>query len=83
MGKEMNMRAETMTRELAHRSTSGIDVSLLWDPVDDRLTVRVEDAQTDDCFILDARNDNALEVFYHPYVYASDYSAGAAATRAA
>jgi hypothetical protein len=76
------VREESMTRELAHRSTSGIDVSLLWDPVDDHLTVRVDDAQTDDHFVLEARVDNALEVFYHPYVYASDYSATVAAALA-
>jgi hypothetical protein len=58
-----------MTRELAYRASDGVVVSLQWDPADDRLTVHVEDTQAETAFELEARRDNALEVFYHPYAY--------------
>ena len=62
---------ETTTRELARRTNDGVDVALIWNPADDRLTVVVEDAKLNERFELQTRRDNALEVFYHPYAYAA------------
>jgi hypothetical protein len=59
----------TTTRELAHRSGDGVEVSLFWSPADGSLTVIVDDAKAEERFELEARPDNALEVFYHPYAY--------------
>ncbi len=73
---------KTTTRELARRTNDGVDVALLWSPFDDRLTVVVEDAKLDERFEVEARSDNALEVFYHPYAYAPVW-VSAAATLAA
>jgi hypothetical protein len=67
------------TRELAYRANDGVEVALLWRPSDDRLTVVVEDMKADERFELEARADNALEVFYHPFAYAPVYSASTAA----
>ena len=73
---------KTTTRELARRTNDGVDVALLWSPVDDRLTVVVEDAKLDERFELETRPDNALEVFYHPYAYAPVWVSAAAALAA-
>jgi hypothetical protein len=65
------MQTMTTPKELAHRAGDGVEVSLLWSPSDGRLTVVVDDAKAEERFKLEARPDNALEVFYHPYAYAS------------
>ena len=44
------------TRELAARESDGIQVLLLWHPVENALTVSVEDA---------------LDAFYHQFAYAA------------
>lgn len=57
-------------RELAHRSSNGIDVFLLWCPADDSLAVTVIDT-TADSFELVVDPAEALDVFDHPYAYAA------------
>jgi hypothetical protein len=61
--------------ELAHRASNGIDVALLWSRCTGRLTVAVEDVRTGESFTLDAPNDRALDVYNHPYAYASALAA--------
>jgi hypothetical protein len=73
---------ETTTRELARRKNDGVDVALLWSPVDDRLTVVVEDTKLNERFELETRPEDALEVFYHPYAYAPVWVSAAAALAA-
>jgi hypothetical protein len=60
------------TRELAFRSSDGMDVALLWHTASDLLSVLVSDTRTDARFelVLD-RDDRALDVFHHPYAYAA------------
>lgn len=60
----------TTRRELAHRSSNGIDVFLLWCPTDDSLAVTVIDDNADS-FELVVASDEALDVFEHPYAYAA------------
>jgi hypothetical protein len=57
-------------RELAHRSSNGIDVFLLWCPADDSLAVVVIDA-TADSFELVVDPAEALDTFEHPYAHAA------------
>lgn len=57
-------------RELAHRSTNGIDVFLLWSPADDSLAVVVIDENADS-FELVVAPPEALDVFEHPYAHAA------------
>jgi hypothetical protein len=58
-------------RELDRRLSDGIDVQLLWSPVDDRVLVAVSDARTGDTFTIEVRADQrAYDVFHHPYAYA-------------
>ncbi len=57
-------------KELARRADSdGIEVSLRWRRADGRLTVVVTD-RSGHALRLQAKGNNALEVYYHPFVYA-------------
>jgi hypothetical protein len=56
--------------ELDYRENDGIAVSLLWHRRGGRLTVVVEDSRLGESFALQARPDNARDVFTHPYAYA-------------
>ncbi len=60
-----------MPQELAHRSTNGIEVSLLWSRADGALSVFVVDGRSGKTMRIEARSDNALDVFHHPYAYAA------------
>jgi hypothetical protein len=64
------MRPTATRKELAHRAGDGVEVSLYWSPATGSLAVTVDDARAGEQFELEARADNALEVFYHPYAYA-------------
>jgi hypothetical protein len=61
-------------RELAHRVTDGLEVSLFWCEWTNELTVCVSDERSGAYFELDADADKALDVFYHPYSYAASRS---------
>jgi len=61
--------------ELAHRTSNGLDVSLLWSRRTGRLVVTVNDTRTDESFSLDAPRHRALDVFRHPFAYATEPSA--------
>jgi len=56
-------------RELAHRSSGGLDVTLFWDSQTDELLVCVSDERRGTYFEIHPERDSALDVFYHPYVY--------------
>ena len=63
------MSPATQTRELAARESDGIQVLLLWHPIENALTVSVEDSRVGDGFQLAVAPDRALDAFYHPYAY--------------
>jgi hypothetical protein len=58
-------------RELAHRTSNGIDVRLLWHPADDRLTVEARDDAEGTVLVVPVGERPALAVFNHPYAYAA------------
>jgi hypothetical protein len=60
-----------MEQELEQRENDGIEVTLLWQPGTDRLTVSVLDARTGEAFALPAGPTDAMDVFHHPYAYAA------------
>jgi hypothetical protein len=67
-------------RELAHRAGGGIDVSLLWRARDDRLLVVV--ANGGGLLLRFAvPAPDALDAYYHPFVYAPAYTTGTAVQR--
>jgi hypothetical protein len=59
------------TRELAARESNGVHVLLLWHPIENALTVSVEDSLVGGGFQLAVAPDRALDAFYHPYAYAA------------
>jgi hypothetical protein len=71
----MSFRSEKIKiqprRELAHRSDGGIDVTLLWHPDTQELTVCVCDQRRGAYFEFEPQAEHALDAFYHPYSYAS------------
>ena len=58
-------------RELDHRTGDGIDVTLLWYPDTERVSVAVVDVRTGEAFELTVPGSDALEAFKHPYAYAT------------
>jgi hypothetical protein len=57
------------TRELAARFNDGLEVTLLWHPARDELTVCGSDHRTGARFEIRPERHLALEVYYHPYRY--------------
>jgi len=57
-------------RELARRSSAGVDVTLYWHPTLDELIVSVRDKRHGAHFEIRPQRDQALDVYYHPYAYA-------------
>jgi hypothetical protein len=63
---------QTSLRELDSRVNDGIHVQLLWSSTDGRLSVAVNDSRTGQSFSVDVPdNARSLDVFHHPYAYAS------------
>jgi hypothetical protein len=69
------MAAKTLSlsarRELATRTGSDLEVTLWWDPRINAAAVSVWDWKRDTHFELAVEHDRALDVFYHPFAYAS------------
>jgi len=61
---------ESERRELARRSSAGVDVTLSWHPTLDELIVRVCDERHGAHFEIRPQRYLALDVYYHPYAYA-------------
>jgi hypothetical protein len=66
-------------RELAERSSAGLEVTLLWDPRDDSLTVVLQDTRAGARFEIPVEGARALDVFQHPFAYLARYQASLAA----
>lgn len=58
-------------RELARRRSGTDEIRLLWHPASGRVELAVCDVATGASFRLDVPPDNAIDVFYHPYAYAT------------
>jgi hypothetical protein len=58
--------------ELNSRSGNGVEVALLWQQRDNTAVVAVVDHHSGEAFLLDVEHDdNALDMFHHPYAYAA------------
>ena len=58
-------------KELAYRNQNGLEVTLLWDPRSNEVSVEVTDHLDDSGFRLPIAGHLALDAFHHPYAYAS------------
>ena len=65
----MNPTTMNSLRELDHRSGDGIDVSLLWDPVTDGVSIQVVDTRSGEILAFPVAADEALTAFHHPYAF--------------
>jgi hypothetical protein len=70
------MNAATLTapaaapvRELAHRRSGGLDVTLLWDSGDGSVVIDVWQSSTDERFAFTVPPEEALDAFYHPFAH--------------
>lgn len=57
-------------RELAYRNQNGLEVTLLWDPRSNEVSVEVVDELDDSGFRIPIAGHLALHAFHHPYAYA-------------
>lgn len=65
----MNTTDDPSIRELDHRVSDGIHVTLLWNSLTDRVSIAVGDEHTGEFFELQVDPEDALFAFQHPYVY--------------
>jgi hypothetical protein len=57
--------------ELAFRESDGIEVTLLWDGVEDRVFLNVRDGRTGEWFVCGVDRADALDAYRHPFSYAA------------
>jgi hypothetical protein len=62
---------QTSVRELDHRISDGIDVTLGWDPLTNTVSVVVRDDRLGDSIAFDVDPADARCAFHHPYAYAA------------
>jgi hypothetical protein len=62
--------ADTGMRELDHRSSDDIEVTLLWSARTNRVFVAVLERASEALFQFEVAPSEALEAFQHPFAYA-------------
>ena len=67
----MTTSAAAEQRELAHRTTNGIDVTLLWTESTNSVAVAVLDTHSGEGLEFEVDGSRALDAFNHPYAYAA------------
>lgn len=65
----MTQRTTNREKELARRTSDGIDVSLYWNERTNRVTVKVYDARLDKAFEIEVDGSRALDAYRHPFAY--------------
>jgi hypothetical protein len=70
-GTEMIATALTDRRELAHRTSDGIEVTLFWTKPCNRVSITVLDTRSDEALEFEVDGSAALDAFTHPYAYAA------------
>jgi hypothetical protein len=69
----MTATAFTQRRELAHRTSDGIEVTLLWSKPSNRVAIVVCDSRSGEALEFDVDGSVALDAFNHPYAYAATH----------
>lgn len=67
----MTATTPTQRRELAHRTSDGIEVSLFWTKSSDQITIAIIDTRSDESLDFEVDGKLALDAFNHPYAYAA------------
>jgi hypothetical protein len=68
---------QSAVRELAHRESVGIEVTLLWREGTRKLWLKVWETALDVTLVIPVAPERALDAFHHPYAYASGPSGAA------
>ena len=74
----MTTSTATEQRELAQRTTNGIDVTLLWTESTNTVAVAVLDTNSGEELEFEIDGRFALDAFNHPYAYAATVRARSA-----
>jgi hypothetical protein len=61
----------TERRELAHRTSDGIEVTLFWGKASNQVTIAVLDSRSHEAVEFEVDGSAALDAFNHPYAYAA------------
>ena len=56
-------------RELAHRLSGGIEVTLDWCERDGTTSVELWHAASEETLVFEVAHEHALEAFYHPFAH--------------
>ena len=67
----MTATSFTDRRELAHRTSDGIEITLFWSKPSNQVTVAVLDTRSGEALEFDVDGSAALDAFNHPYAYAA------------
>jgi len=67
----MAATAFSKRRELAHRASDGIAITLSWSRPSTRVTITVIDTRSDEALEFEVDGSAALDAFNHPYAYAA------------
>jgi len=62
---------DLIRRELAHRISSGLEVTLYWDVDDDSTSIDVKHVASETTLRFAVPSDQALDAFYHPLAHIS------------
>lgn len=67
----MTTTSFTDRRELAHRTSDRIEVTLFWSKAANQVTIAVLDTRSGDAVEFEVDGSAALDAFNHPYAYAA------------
>ena len=67
----MTATAFTDRRELAQRTSDGIEITLFWTKPSDRVAIAILDTRSGEALEFDVDGSAALDAFNHPYAYAA------------
>jgi hypothetical protein len=56
-------------RELAHRVTGGLEITLFWHADDDSTSIDIYQTATQETISFPVPPDQALDVFHHPFAH--------------
>jgi hypothetical protein len=70
-GSEMTTSAANERRELAQRTSDGIEVTLLWSESTNAITIAVIDSHSAEEIEFEVDGSSALDASNHPYAYAA------------
>jgi len=61
----------TARRELAHRVSGDVEITLYWNALDDSTTIDIDEAATEETISFPVPGERALDAFHHPFAYRS------------